>query len=314
MPLKGVDISNWQAGIKPTALGVDFVICKATEGKNFTDKQFKGWMDDLEKAGLLTGLYHFARSNDAASEAQFFYDTIKAYIGKAIPVLDYEVWGQNSNDVAWCEKFIKKFYELSGIYCMIYISASHCSDFKGSFIPEKCGLWVAGYPKAYTSWPDTKVPYTVSPWKTTAIWQFTSSLKLDAWSGNLDGDYAYVDKAGWNAYAGKASSTSGSSNGSSTVTPDYNALANEVIAGKWGNGNERKSRLNTKYGLGTYEKVQAIVNKQLGTSSKPDYEALATQVIRGEWGNGSTRKNMLNAAYGSGTYEKVQAIVNKRLK
>ena len=42
-------------------------------------------------------------------------------------------------------------------------------------------------------------------------------------------------------------------------------IANEVIAGKWGNGNDRKNRL-TEAGY-NYSEVQAIVNKKLGTGS-----------------------------------------------
>lgn len=43
-------------------------------------------------------------------------------------------------------------------------------------------------------------------------------------------------------------------------------VAKEVIAGKWGNGDDRKSRLK-KAGY-DYNKVQAEVNKQLGSSEK----------------------------------------------
>lgn len=50
-------------------------------------------------------------------------------------------------------------------------------------------------------------------------------------------------------------------NGSSSV--DYNALAKAVIRGDYGNGTARKQALNSKFGAGTYEKVQAIVNKMV---------------------------------------------------
>lgn len=191
--LKGIDISNWQKGIDPSNLNIEFCICKITEGINFLDAQFKTFYEKASKAKLKFGFYHFARENDPVKEADYFYSKCKSYLKKGIPVLDYEVWGKNSNDVAWCEKFIKRFYELSGIYCMIYISASRCAKFKCSWIPNKCALWVAGYPKAYTSWVTTNMPYNIQPWKTAAIWQFTSSLKLKNWSGNLDGDIAYID-------------------------------------------------------------------------------------------------------------------------
>lgn len=304
MTLKGIDISNWQNGIDINKLDIDFMICKATEGNSYINKTCDKYVQKAINMGIKWGIYHFARENSAAREAEFFYNNIKGYIRKGIPVLDYEVWGKNPNDVSWCEQFIQHFYDLSGIWCMIYISASHCKDFTRSWIPGKCGLWVAGYPKSYTSWPSTTFPYNISPWQTCAIWQFSSSLRLNGFNGNLDGDYAYMDTFSWDKFA--------NSSEGQTQNANYNDLAYQVIAGQWGNGQERKDRLNVAYGIGTYEKVQAIVNQKL--QAKPDYEKLATEVIAGKWGNGWNRQQALNNAYGSGTYEKVQAIVNERLK
>ena len=304
MTIKGIDISNWQNGLDISKLTeIDFVIAKATEGISYVDRTCDGFIQSAIKHNKLWGIYHFARENDATREAEHFYQSIKGYIGHGIPVLDYEVWGRNS-DVAWCEKFIQKFYDLTGIWCMIYISASHCKDFRNSWIPEKCGLWVAGYPKNYTSWPDTTIPYNVNPWNFAAIWQFTSSLRLNGFSGNLDGDYAYMDANAWKKYT--------NAHDGQTQSPNYEQLADEVISGQWGNGADRKERLNKAYGAGTYDKVQAIVNQRL-QGQKPDYEQLATEVIQGKWGNGWNRMNGLNSTFGNGTYEKVQEIVNRRL-
>lgn len=302
--MKGVDVSNWQKGIKPSSLGVDFCICKATEGANFVDQQCDGYIQDCIAHDLLWGFYHFAGSNEPEDEARFFHEHTKGYTGHGIPVLDYEAWGSNS-DVAWCERFLDAYHDLTGIWAMFYISASHCKDFSGSWIPEKCGLWVAGYPWHYTSWPVDSMPYPVKPWSFCAIWQFTSSLRLPAWAHDLDGDYAYMDDAAWARYAGSSNVVDKPS------APDYEKLANEVLAGEWGNGEDRKTGLDANYGAGTYEKVQAIVNRKL---SVVDYEKLANEVIRGMWGNGWNRKQALNNAYGAGTYDKVQAIVNARLK
>lgn len=305
MVLKGVDISNWQNGINVDKLPIDFLFCKATEGASYVDKKCNSYVSSAIKKGIKWGIYHFARENSASKEAEFFYNNIKGYIKKGIPVLDYEVWGKNKNDVSWCEQFIQRFYDLSGVWCMIYISASHCKDFSNSWIPGKCGLWVAGYPKNYTNWPSDKMPYSVFPWPYCVVWQFTSSLRLAEFNGNLDGNYAYIDANTWDKYANASSSTN-------TPNIDYNALADQVIKGQWGNGNERKARLNTAYGLGTYDKVQAIVNEKLKV--QPDYNKLATEVISGKWGNGWNRQNALDNAYGAGTYDKVQKIVNERLK
>ena len=259
--LKGVDISNWQAGIMPSNLGVDFCIVKATEGVSFTDKQCDHYISNCKANGILWGFYHFARpdKNTGVAEANFFHKQTKGYTGQGIPVLDYEVWGK-VNDVAWCEKFLERYHELTGIWAMIYISASHCADFKGSWIPERCGLWVAGYPRRFTSFADAvTLPYDIHPWKVCAIWQFTSSLRLPAWNGDLDGDFAYMDAKGWAAYAGSSDAPTSPE----PSTPDYERLAREVWEGKWGTGWNRQNALDTAYGAGTYEKVQQIVNARL---------------------------------------------------
>lgn len=89
-------------------------------------------------------------------------------------------------------------------------------------------------------------------------------------------------------------------------------IAEEVIAGKWGNGNTRKNSLE-KAGY-DYNTIQVIVNKKLGsttTTSKKTVSQLADEVIAGKWGTGNTRKKKLEAA--GYNYDAVQAEVNKKL-
>ena len=87
-------------------------------------------------------------------------------------------------------------------------------------------------------------------------------------------------------------------------------IANEVIAGKWGNGYTRKQRL-TKAGY-DYNTIQRIVNAKLAnTNKKKSNEEIANEVIRGLWGNGNERKQRLEKA--GYNYKIIQAIVNKKL-
>ena len=85
-------------------------------------------------------------------------------------------------------------------------------------------------------------------------------------------------------------------------------LAKEVLAGSWGNGQERKDRL-TAAGY-DYNAVQSKVNALVSGSSK-SIDELAQEVIAGKWGNGSDRKARLTAA--GYDYARVQAKVNKLL-
>lgn len=92
-------------------------------------------------------------------------------------------------------------------------------------------------------------------------------------------------------------------------------IAKEVINGKWGNGDDRKSRL-TAAGY-DYNAIQAKVNELLGQKAAPaapakkSNDVIAQEVINGKWGNGDDRINRLKAAgYDPAT---IQALVNQKL-
>lgn len=101
----------------------------------------------------------------------------------------------------------------------------------------------------------------------------------------------------------------------STSTPStkksVEAIAKEVIAGKWGNGSDRVNKL-TAAGYNATE-VQSKVNELLSgkKSTKKSVTEIAKEVILGQWGNGSERKKKLEAA--GYNYAEVQAAVNKLL-
>lgn len=90
-------------------------------------------------------------------------------------------------------------------------------------------------------------------------------------------------------------------------------LAREVIRGEWGNGSNRRVRLE-RAGY-DYDVVQNRVNEILeGAPSTPkkSIDELAREVIRGDWGNGSARRKALeNAGY---DYDAVQDRVNEILE
>ena len=290
--MRGIDISNWQAGLSPSALPIDFCIMKATEGIGYTDPCCDDWVEECENNSILWGFYHFARENEPEDEAQYFYDECRGYFGRGIPVLDYET--ENDDNQNWCERFLHKLHELTGIWAMIYISASRCPEYDGSWIPNTCGLWIAGYPYPATDWTDDDMPYPIGSWDFAAMWQFTSSLDLPGYRGSLDGDIAYMDCEGWMKYAGSSSNPQPHHPAPEKSTDE---LAQEVIAGKWGNGDERKELLGARY-----DDVQARVNR---------YYEIAEQVVNGNWGNGWNRKQALEGA--GYDYQTVQSIVNEML-
>lgn len=99
----------------------------------------------------------------------------------------------------------------------------------------------------------------------------------------------------------------------SAPSKSVDTLAREVLAGNWGNGQDRVNRL-TSAGY-DYNAVQNRVNEILsGSASKPtgkSIDTLAREVIRGDWGNGQDRVNRLRAA--GYDYNAVQKRVNELL-
>lgn len=89
-----------------------------------------------------------------------------------------------------------------------------------------------------------------------------------------------------------------------------NEIAREVLQGKWGNGSDRKSRLESA-GY-NYQAVQNEVNRLAGAQSV-DIDKIAHDVIRGAYGNGSARRNALVQKYGASVADAVQRRVNQLL-
>lgn len=100
--------------------------------------------------------------------------------------------------------------------------------------------------------------------------------------------------------------------GNTTATTKSVAeVAKEVVAGKWGNGEDRKNRL-VAAGY-NYTEVQNQVNTILkGTTATKSVTEVAKEVIAGKWGNGADRKDRLIAA--GYNYNAVQNKVNELLK
>lgn len=92
-------------------------------------------------------------------------------------------------------------------------------------------------------------------------------------------------------------------------------VAQAVMRGDYGNGEDRKNRLQSE-GY-NYSEVQAEVNRlchsgSVSSTPSKSIDTIAREVINGKWGNGSSRKSRLEAA--GYNYKEVQARVNALLK
>ena len=120
------------------------------------------------------------------------------------------------------------------------------------------GLWIASW--GANDGQNHGYP-TPKHWKVVALHQFTSRYG----GRSLDADVFNGDANAWDKYAGGSA-------GSAAPAPAKKTneqLADEVIAGQWGNGDDRKNRL-TQAGY-DYQAVQDIVNSRLGAKPYRTY-------------------------------------------
>lgn len=270
MSLNGIDISNWQAGIDISKILCDFVIIKATEGKSYVDPNCDKFFQQALGLGKKLGVYHFARnsSNSAEQEANWFIENTRGYVGKAIPVLDWE--DKVTDNVAWALEWLQRVEQVYGCKPIIYMSESVVNRHNwSSVVSGNYGLWVAKYrdynPDYNYDMSSAGSAPSVKYWSTIAMWQWTSAGRLDGYNGNLDCNIFYGDTTAWDAYVGNGESTNVDI-GTSTVIPDTTTskksneeVAEEVKNGQWGNGEERKTKLEAA-GY-DYEAIQKLVNQ-----------------------------------------------------
>lgn len=256
--LKGVDVSSYQSEITNFGDDVDFVICKATEGVGYVDKYCDKLYQLAKKNGKLLGVYHFARpdlGNTPQKEAKWFVDNIQGYLKEAILILDWEA-GDLSN-TQYAKSFLDEVYNLTNIKPLLYASTSVINTYNFTdIINSNYGLWVAQY--GVDNGKAGQEP-NVNGWSFYALWQYTSKGYINRYNGNIDLNYFYGDKDAWLKYANAIETTT-------SHTKSIDEVAQEVIQGYYGNGDERKSKLK-EAGYDVVE-VQNRVNEILANNDK----------------------------------------------
>lgn len=211
MSLRVIDAASHQGDLNQSAMDFDALIVKATEGCTYVNPYCDGEFQEAFKLGKKLGVYHFARNangNTPEAEAQFFVENTRGYIGKAIPVLDWE--DKDTSDVAWALKWLKEVEKAYGCKPMLYTSESVVNAYDWSAVAaEDYGLWCAKYRDYITDYNWDMAGAGPAPsikwWKTMALWQWTSVGRLNGHGGNLDCSIFYGDAADWDKYVGNGS-------------------------------------------------------------------------------------------------------------
>lgn len=221
--IRFIDISNWQGDINLPALlpNVDGVVCKATEGTTFVDPCCDGWIQQCINAGKLWGFYHFASSESASEEAEFFVRNCQGYFRKGIPILDWE----GNQNVGWVNAFVQRVHELTGVWPWIY---GNPWRFSQGEVEPNCARWVTEYP--YVTSPSFE---QAESWKcpeaegNVVAWQFCSDGRVSEYNGNLDCSLFYGDVDQWRAYALGENTASGDGSDNPGPNSDISVLEND---------------------------------------------------------------------------------------
>lgn len=332
-----IDISEHQGRINwdQVRQNIHFAIIRVQDG-TWLDRRLTENIAAVERLGIPYYCYGFYR-NGGAVEAARLVSRARAAGAKSCRgfVLDVEVGGQSVSGILSAGNTLAKSAGDNGVYI-----ANHLYDQYSA---------VASQPWVKWSWIPT---YGVNdghahtpPRRYCDLWQFTSAGRVPGIGGNVD----------CNALNGKRDLASFTA-GSKPVVPQepeqadtslpLHILVGNTLAGMYGNGEDRKANLGSRYGevqdavnhvcsaktsvladevqagnwgdgderkraLGTrYDEVQAEINRRAGLGRK-SVDALADEVIAGVWGDGQDRRSKLSAA--GYDPDAVQAKVNAKL-
>lgn len=291
----GIDISEHNGDINLEPYKGQFVIIRVGWGHFQLDEKFERNVNECKRLGIPFGVYHYSyalNEAEAEAEARGVLNAIAKYkndikVGVWFDMEDADGYKRNhgfkfsnATIAPICYKFCKMI-EDAGYYAGIYTSSSWLQYVNG--LNDRFDKWVAnwgmndGTQRTNTSQYGTIQQYTSKP---------------------LDKNIMYADLSSY-------------SRGNTPVKPQpktTDQIADEVIAGQWGNGEDRKNRL-TQAGY-DYNVIQDIVNKKVAPVRKSN-EQIASEVIAGQWGDGNDRKNRLEQA--GYDYNTIQNIVNQKL-
>lgn len=206
--MRGVDVSNWQCDIDTYTLDADFVVAGATWGVGGFNNMCL--IDGVNQAanyqlgravdsGKSIGVYHYAMGRDANTEADFFIDNVRGYVGNAVLVLDWESQDNPSfGNGAWVETWVRRVHDRTQVWPIVYVQASALGQLT-QFVREHCGVWVAQYASMNVT------GYQETPWLYgaygEAMRQYTSNGYVSGYAGRLDLNYFRGERWQWDAYA-----------------------------------------------------------------------------------------------------------------
>lgn len=249
--LKGLDLSEHNGNIDFTKVknsGISFVILRVgwigNKENHTLDKKFEEYYNNAKANGLKVGFYVYSyveNENAMLSAINWVKNQISGKT-RELPIFldveDEQISGlSKENQTNLCKYFCDNF-ENSGVYANLdwfknKLNVNDLTNYK---------IWLAQWTSASSHSANFKVD----------LWQYSSEGKVDGINSNVDMNYCL-----------NCENNEGGSNitGQMSLTD----VANAVIRGEFGNGEERKTLLaNAGY---NYNEVQAKVNELLGVTN-----------------------------------------------
>jgi lysozyme len=220
MPILGLDISHYQgtpnfAQLK--ASGREFVVIKATEGTGYVDPMMARNRDAAHAAGMVVGLYHFARAGNVDAEVHQFLSAVGTLRANEFLVLDWEVPAPAGGAPAWCKAWLDSVHGVTGVAPLIYMNQSTMNGSNWSSVAPTYGLWLAKYDQSTAQVP-------TNWWPVEAMKQDNDRSLITGVVGGVDDDVFYGTVAQLVAYG-----TPTGGNPNMTLTPaDLQAIKQAI--------------------------------------------------------------------------------------
>jgi GH25 family lysozyme M1 (1,4-beta-N-acetylmuramidase) len=314
---KGIDVSKHQGNIdwKKVKPQIDFAIIRCGFGNDMPkqdDERFTANVSAVTSLDIPFGVYLYSYADTDEKLHSEIKHTLRL-IGNLKPFCVYF----DMEDASTTKLGKGKLTEYGLTFCKamtdagykagIYANQNWCQNYLDikKFEDRGYSIWCAKYSNTK---PDIAANYD--------IWQYSSKGAIDGIEGNVDMNRMYADLIGKKvAPATPVTPPAPATNATLTASQ----LADNIIAGKYGNGAARKNTLlGMGYSLALINEAQAIVNHRLSRTTSPrrlSTQELATEMIKGTFGNGAARAQKLTKmGYTAAQIKAAQEEVNRRLK
>lgn len=247
--LKGLDLSEHNGNVdfsKVKNSGISFVILRVgwigNKENHTLDKKFKEYYNNAKANGLKVGFYVYSYVENETAMLSAINWVRTQISGKTheyplfLDVEDAQISNLSKDKLTNLCKYFCDNFENSGVYANLdwfknKLNVLELTNYK---------IWLAQWTSASSHSADFKVD----------LWQYSSKGKVNGINSNVDMNYCLNCEENSEQITGQLSLTE---------------IANKVIRGEYGNGQERKTKLESE-GY-NYDEVQAKVNELMGVSS-----------------------------------------------